>query len=89
MTAAQLIHEIDCLPPAELAKVVHHTKKLAEVRQLSPDELGVLIDQFVEATNPQQVERLRENITQGFYGRQLRCREVDVPACPRPCFSIC
>jgi len=70
MTATQLIHEIDCLPPAELAKVVQHTRKLEEVRQLSPDELGVLIDQFVDSTHPDEVERLRENITQGFYGRR-------------------
>lgn len=70
MTATQLIHEIDSLPPAELAKVVRHTKKLEEIRQLSPDELGVLIDEFVEATDSKELERWRENITQGFYGRR-------------------
>jgi len=70
MTATEIIREIDCLPPAELAKVVRHTKKLEEVRQLSPEEIGVLVDQFVEATDPTEVERLRETITQGFYGRR-------------------
>lgn len=70
MTATQLIHEIDSLPPAELAKVVRHTKKLEEIRQLSLDELGVLIDEFVEATDSKELERWRENITQGFYGRR-------------------
>ena len=70
MTATEIIREIDCLPPAELAEVVRHTKKLEEVRQLSPEEIGVLVDQFVEATDPAKVEQLRETITQGFYGRR-------------------
>lgn len=70
MTASQIIHEIDSLPPAQLAEVVRHTKELERVRQLSPDELGVLIDEFVEATNPNEVERLRVSITEGFYGRR-------------------
>ena len=70
MTATEIIREIDCLPPAELAEVVRHAKQLENVRQLSPDELGVLVDEFVEATDPKKVEQLREAITQGFYGRR-------------------
>jgi len=70
MTAAEIIHEIDCLPPEELAEVVRYTKKFEETRQLSPEEIGVLVDQFVEATDPTEVERLRESITHGFYGRR-------------------
>ena len=49
---------------------MRHTKKLEELRQLSPEEIGVLVDQFVEATDPTEVERLRETITHGFYGRR-------------------
>ena len=70
MTANEIIHEIDCLPPAELAKVMRHTKKLEEVRRLSPEEIGALVDQFVEANDPTEVEQLRETITHGFYGRR-------------------
>ena len=70
MTATEIIREIDCLPPAELAEVVRHAKQLEKVRQLSPDELGVLVDEFVEATDPAKAEQLREKITQGFYGRR-------------------
>ena len=70
MTVTEIIREIDCLPPAELAEVVRHAKELEKVRQLSPDELGVLVDQFVEATDPPEVERLRKTLTQGFYGRR-------------------
>ena len=70
MTATEIIREIDCLPPAELAEVMRHAKELEKVRQLSPDELGVLVDEFVEAADPSKVEQLREAITQGFYGRR-------------------
>lgn len=70
MTATEIIHEIDSLPPAELAVVVRYTKQLEEIRQLSPEELGVLVDKFVEATDPMEVARLREEITEGFYGRR-------------------
>ena len=70
MTVTEIIREIDCLPPAELAQVVRHAKELEKVRQLSAEELGVLVDQFVEATDSTKVEQLREAITQGFYGRR-------------------
>ncbi len=70
MTATEIIREIDRLPPAELAEIMRHAKQLEKVRQLSPDELGVLVDEFVEATDPKKVEQLREAITQGFYGRR-------------------
>ena len=70
MTASQLIHEIDCLPPSELAKVVRHTKELDKRRQLSGAELGDLAQQMVEATDPSEVERLKEAIVKGFYGEE-------------------
>jgi hypothetical protein len=70
MTASEIIREMDCLPPAELVKVVRHVKTLEEARQLSPEELGVLVDEFVEATDPAKVEQLQEKITEGFYGRR-------------------
>jgi hypothetical protein len=70
MTATQIIHEIDCLPPTDVEKIVTHAnERLEELRQLSPAALGVLLDQFIEATDPNQVERLRLELTQGFYGR--------------------
>ena len=70
MTATEIIREIDSLPPAELVKVMRHTKELEEARQLSPEEIGGLVERFVEATDPTEVERLRETITLGFYGRR-------------------
>ncbi|MBK8040612.1 MAG: hypothetical protein IPK22_26295 [Verrucomicrobiaceae bacterium] len=70
MTATQLIYEIDCLPPAELVKVVRHTKELDKRRQLSGEELGELAQQMVDATDPAEVKRLKLAITKGFYGEE-------------------
>lgn len=70
MTAVQIIHEIDCLPPTELAKVVRHTKELDKRRQLSGEELGELAQQMVDATDPAEVKRLKEAIIKGFYGEE-------------------
>jgi len=70
MTATQIIREIDDLPPTELAKVVRHTKELDKRRQLSGEELGELAQQMVDATDPAEVERLKAEITRGFYGEE-------------------
>ena len=68
MTATEIIREIDSLPPAELAAVVRHTKELDKHRQLSGEELGVLAQQMVDATDPAEAARLKAEITRGFYG---------------------
>ena len=68
MTASQIIHEIDSLPPAERSEVVRYAKRLDTSRQLSGEELGVLAQQMVDATDPAEVERLKAEITKGFYG---------------------
>lgn len=68
MTATQIIHEIESLPPAELAVVVRYTKELEKRLPLSGKELGVLAQQMVDATDPAEVERLKAEITRGFYG---------------------
>ena len=70
MTAAEIIHEIDSLPPAELAEVVRYTKELDKHRQLSGEELGVLAQQMVNATDPGEVDRLKEALVKGFYGEE-------------------
>ena len=58
MAAAQLIHEIDCLPPTQLAEVVRHIKKLEKIPKLSPAELGLVIDQFIDASDEGEAELL-------------------------------
>lgn len=70
MTATQLIREIDCLPPSELAEVVRHTRELDKRRPLSGAELTELAQRMVDATDPAEVERLKEAIVKGFYGEE-------------------
>jgi hypothetical protein len=45
-------------------------KPADENRQLSPDELGKLAKQMVEARAPAEAARLRKEIVRGFYGGQ-------------------
>jgi hypothetical protein len=68
MTVSQIIREIDCLPPAELAEVVRHTKQLDKRRPLSPKELGELAQRMVDAEDPAEGDRLQEELVKGFYG---------------------
>ncbi|MDP1588042.1 MAG: hypothetical protein Q8M07_09880 [Prosthecobacter sp.] len=70
MTATQLIYEIDCLPPAELAKVVRHTKELDKRRPLSGAELTELAQRMVDAADPAEADRLQEELIKGFYGEE-------------------
>ena len=70
MTAIQLIHEIDCLPPSELAKVVRHTRELDKRRPLSGSELTELAQRMVDATDPTEADRLQEELIKGFYGEK-------------------
>lgn len=58
------------LPPAELATVVEHANVLAAARPLTPAELGPLLDQFITATDPDEVQRLNDEVTKGLYGRR-------------------
>lgn len=70
MTATQLIHEIDCLPPAELAKVVRHAKELDKHRPLSGAELSEIAQRMVDASDPAEADRLQEELIRGFYGEE-------------------
>ncbi len=68
MTATEIMHEIDCLPPAEQAKVVTYTKRFDTSRQLSGSELGKLAQEMIESHDPEEVARLKSEIIRGFYG---------------------
>ena len=70
MTATEIIREIDCLPPAELAEIVRHTQQLDKRRPLSGAELGVLAQQMVDATDPVEADWLQEALVKGFYGEK-------------------
>ena len=68
MTADHIVKEMENLPPGELVKVVRHVKELDKRRQLSGEELGELAQQFIDATDSAEVDRLRQALVKGFYG---------------------
>ena len=68
MTATGVIEEIKHLPRAEQSRVIHFALELARSRQLPGEKLGELAKHMVEADDPAEVERLKAEITRGFYG---------------------
>ena len=68
MTAAEIIDEIKRLPRAEQHRVLDFVRKAGEARPLTPDELGRLAKEMVEAKDPVEADRLQEEIVRGFYG---------------------
>jgi hypothetical protein len=68
MTATAVIEEIKHLPRAEQSRVIQFVNELARSRQLTGEELGDLAKQMVEAKDPAEANRLREEIVRGFYG---------------------
>ncbi|MGA2747778.1 MAG: hypothetical protein ABSG59_03300 [Verrucomicrobiota bacterium] len=68
MTAAEIIDEIKRLPRAEQNWVIDFVRKAGEARPLTPDELGQLAKQMVEAKDPAEADRLQTEIVRGFYG---------------------
>ena len=70
MTAVEIIEEIKRLPREEQSRVIEFARRAGESRQLSPEELGRLAKQMVEAKDPAEADRLQEEIVRGFYGGQ-------------------
>jgi len=68
MTAAKVIEEIMHLPREEQSRVLEFAFDLARERQLSGKELSALAQRMVDADDPADVERLKAEITRGFYG---------------------
>lgn len=68
MTAAEVIDEILHLPREEQSRVLQFAFELARKRQLSGAELTALAQRMVDANDPAEVERLKSEITRGFYG---------------------
>ena len=68
VTAAKVIDEILHLPPEEQSQVLQFTFELARQRQLSGKELTALAQRMVDSDDPVEVERLKSELTRGFYG---------------------
>ena len=69
MTAVEIIAEIKRLPRAEQNRVIDFVRNAVDVRPLTPDELGGLAKEMVEAKDPAEADRLQTEIVRGFYGR--------------------
>jgi len=68
MTAEKVIEEIKQLPREEQSRVLEFTFELARQRQLSGKELTALAKRMVESDDPSEVEKLKAELTRGFYG---------------------
>ena len=68
MTAAKVIEEILHLPREEQSRVLDFALELKRKRQLSGKELSALAQRMVDSSDPAEVERLKLEITRGFYG---------------------
>ena len=56
------------LPPEEQSRVLEFAFELARKRQLSGKDLSALAQRMVDSDDPAEVERLKSEITRGFYG---------------------
>jgi len=68
MTATAVIEEIKHLPRGEQSRVIQFAFELARTRQLPGGKLSELAQRMVESGDPAEVERLKAEITRGFYG---------------------
>ena len=68
MSALEIIEQIRRLPPGEREKIRAFVRENLEDGQLSSQELGHLTRRMVQADNPAEAERLKDEIVRGFYG---------------------
>ena len=70
MTASQVIHELESLPPAEQAEVIRFAYRLDTERKLSGGELTALAERMIATNDPVETASIRAEITRGFYGTE-------------------
>jgi len=68
MSTREIIQEIERLPPAEQAEVIQFAYRLDAERMLSGKELGELAQRMIDATDPAEKLRIRDEMLRGFYG---------------------
>ena len=70
MTASQIIEEIKRLDPKEQLGVIRFAYQLDAKRRLTGKELSGLAERMVNATDPAEQARVREEIVRGFYAQR-------------------
>ena len=68
MSAAQVIEEIRHLTPAEQAEVIQFAYHLDAERMLSGKEIAALAKRMIDASDPVEKMKIRDELTRGFYG---------------------
>jgi hypothetical protein len=68
VTATQIIEAIKRLGPEEQVGVIRFAYQLDAERQLTGNELASLAKRMVNAGDPAEQARIREQIIRGFYG---------------------
>jgi hypothetical protein len=68
MTATNVIEEIKHLPRAEQSRVIQFAFELARKHQLPGKKLSALAQRMADSDDPTEVEKLKSEITSGFYG---------------------
>jgi hypothetical protein len=68
MTASGVIEEIKHLPRAEQSRVIQFAFELARQNQLPGEKLSKLAQHMADSDDPAEVEKLKAEITRGFYG---------------------
>ena len=69
MSSLEVIEEIKRLPRAERQKVIEFVKA-ADHDQLSPVEIGNLVDKMLAAPTEAEAAAVRKEIIRGFYGSE-------------------
>jgi hypothetical protein len=70
VTASQIIEEIKRLGPEEQVGVIRFAYQLDAERQLTGTELASLAERMMNAADPAEQARIREQIIRGFYGQR-------------------
>jgi len=70
VTASQIIEEIKRLDPKEQLGVIRFAYQLDAKRRLTGKELSGLAERMVNATDPAEQARVREEIVRDFYGQR-------------------
>ncbi len=68
MSATQVIQDIQHLTPTEQAEVIQFAYRLDAERMLSGKELAELAKRMIEASDPVEKMKIRDELTRGFYG---------------------
>ena len=68
MSATQVIEEIQHLTPSEQAEVIQFAYRLDAERMLSGKEIAALAKRMIDATDPVEKLKIRDELTRGLYG---------------------